>query len=162
MARDLARPPRRWLQWTSGLLLIAIGCAAQPAMAQTAVTAPPVPAGQARIWFYRALEPYGSLNLARIDVNGSYFGAVLNGGAFYRDVPPGHYHIAPESFGRDFNQDKDVDLASGQQLYVKIVSLEDWAVSVSGSRTFRRDTFYAWLIAPEVAQVEMARARSGV
>ena len=57
-------------------------------------------------------------------MNGGYIGAVENGNAFYRDVPPGHYHIAPESFGRDFNQDKDVDLAAGQQLYVKIVSLE--------------------------------------
>jgi ABC-type transport system substrate-binding protein len=34
------------------------------------------------------LKPYGSLNLARIDVNGSYIGAVENGNAFYRDVPP--------------------------------------------------------------------------
>ena len=67
----------------------------------------------------------------------------------------------PESFGRDVNQDKDVDLAPGQQLYVKIVSLEDWGVSVSGSRNIVRDTFYAWLIAPEVAQIEIARALSG-
>jgi hypothetical protein len=28
----------------------------------------------------------------------------------------------------------DVDLAAGQQLYVKIVSLESWGVSVSGSK----------------------------
>jgi hypothetical protein len=149
------------LQWASGLLLIATSLA--PAMAQVAVSAPPpVAPGQARIWFYRSLEPYGSLNLARIDVNGSYFADVANGSALYRDVPPGHYHIAPVSFGRDFNQDKDVDLASGQQLYVKIVSLEDWGVSVSGSRSIRRDTFYAWLIAPEVAQVEIARQRGGI
>jgi hypothetical protein len=108
------------------------------------------------------LEPYESLDLARIGMNGSYIGAVENGNVFYRDVPPGHYHIAPESFGRDFNQDKDVDLAPGQQLYVKIVSLQSWGVSVSGSRNFQRDTFYAWLIPPEVAQVEIARARSGI
>ena len=82
--------------------------------------------------------------------------------AFYRDVPPGHYHIAPQSFGRDFNQDKDVDLTPGQQLFVKIVSLESWGVSVSGSRKIQRDTFYAWLIPQEVAQVEIARDRSGI
>jgi hypothetical protein len=162
MAVDLASRPRRWLQWAGGLLLMVAACAASPAMAQVTVTTPPVSANPARVWFYRSLEPYGSLNLARINMNGSYIGAVANGSSFYLDVPPGHYHIAPESWGRDFNQDKDVDLAPGQQLYVKIVSLDDWAVGVSGSRTFRRDTFYAWLIAPEVAQVEMARSRSGV
>jgi hypothetical protein len=69
--------------------------------------------------------------------------------------------LAPESFGRDFNQDKDVDLAAGQQLYVKIVSLESWGVSVSGSKNFERDAFYAWLISPEVAQAEIARGAAG-
>jgi hypothetical protein len=141
-------------------LLIAAAWA--PATAQISVAAPPpVVPGQARIWLYRSLEPYGSLNLARIDVNGSYFADVGNGSALYRDVPPGHYRIVPESFGRDINQDKDVNLASGQQLYVKIVSLEDWGVSVSGSRSIRRDTFYAWLISPDVAQVEIARQQGG-
>jgi hypothetical protein len=75
------------------------------------------------VWFYRPWEPSESLNFALIDMNGSYVGAAENGSTFYRDVPPGHYHIAPESFGRDFNRDRNVDLAPGQQLYVKIVSL---------------------------------------
>jgi len=162
MATGGAARPRKWLHWASGLLLIGAGCAEPPATASVPASAIPAPAGQARIWFYRPLEPYGSLNLARIDVNGSYIGAVENGNAFYRDVPPGHYHIAPESFGRDFNQDKDVDLAAGQQLYVKIVSLESWGVSVSGSKNFERDAFYAWLISAEVAQAEIARERGGI
>jgi hypothetical protein len=152
--------PRRWLRWASGLLLIVAGCAEPPAMVP--VAAPPVPAGQARVWFYRPYEPSESLNLARIAMNGSYVGAVENGSAIYRDVPPGHYHIAPESFGQDVNQDRNVDLAPAEQLYVKIVSLESWGVSVSGSKNFARDTFYAWLIPPEVAQVEIARNRSGI
>ena len=111
---------RSWLFCASGLLLIAAGCA-QPT-ATVPVVAPPIPSGQARVWFYRPWEPSESLNLALIDMNGSYVGAAENGSAFYRDVPPGHYHISPESFGRDFNQDRNVDLAPGQQLYVKIVS----------------------------------------
>ncbi len=161
MAKDPALQPRRWLLWASGLLLTAVGCAGPSATAQVAVSAP-IPAGQARVWFYRPLEPYESLNLARIDMNGSFVGAVANGNAFYRDVPPGHYHIAPESFGSDFNQDRNVDLIPGQQLYVKIVSLGSWGVSVSGSKNMARDTFYAWLIPPQVAEVEIARDRSGI
>lgn len=161
MARDPAPRPGRW-RWAIGLLLIVSGCAEPSATAQVVVATPPVPAGQARVWFYRASEPYGSLNLALVDMNGSYVGAVANGNAFYRDVPPGHYHIAPQSFGRDSNQDRNVDLAPGQQLYIKIVSLESWGVSVSASKNIARDAFYAWLIPPQVAQVEIARDRSGI
>jgi hypothetical protein len=152
MARSSAPRPRRWLQCAGVLLLTAAGCA-EPS-AQIFVAAPPVPAGQARIWFYRPLELSESLNLANIDVNSGYFGSVANGGVFYRDVSPGHYHIAPVSYNRDFNQNKDVDLADGQQLYVKIVSLQNWD---GACRHCLRDTFYAWLIPPEVAQIEIAR-----
>jgi hypothetical protein len=151
---------RWWAKWASGLLLVTAGCAEPPATAQTPVTAPPVPLGQARIWFYRSYEPYESLNLANIDVNGSYFGAVANGSAFYRDVSPGYYHIAPVSYGRDFNQDRDVVLVPGQQLYIKILSSRSWEEGFG--KDYRRDTFYAWLIPPQVAQVEIARDRSGI
>ena len=153
---------RCWAKWASGLLLIAAGCTQPPATAQLPVAAPPVPAGQARIWFYRDWEPSESLDLALIDMNGSYVGAVAKGSAFFRDVPPGHYHIAPESFGRDFNQDRSVDLSPGQQLYVKIVSLNSWGMSVSGCKNCARDAFYAWLIPPEIAQAEIARDRTGI
>ena len=159
MMRDSAPRPRRWLLWASGLILITAGCADPPAMPQVPAAAPPALAGQARIWFYRDWQPSESLNLANIDVNGSYFGSVANGSAFYRDVPAGHYHIAPVSYNRDFNQDKDVDLAPGQQLYVKILSSQSWD---GACRDCVRDTFYAWLIPPQVAQGEIARARSSI
>jgi Protein of unknown function (DUF2846) len=152
--------PRRWLLWASGLLLIVAGCVESPATVPAA--APPIASGQARVWFYRSWEPSESLDLALIDMNGSYVGAVENGGAFYRDVPPGHYRIAPESFGRDTNQDRNVDLAPGQLLYVKVVSLESWGESVSSCKNCARDAFYAWLIPPEVAQAEIARDRAGI
>jgi hypothetical protein len=104
MTRGSAPRPSSWLLWASGLMLFAAGCAAPPAMPEASVPAPPVPSGQARIWLYRDWEPSESLNLANIDVNSSYFGSVANCGVFYRDVPPGHYHIAPQSYGQDFNQ----------------------------------------------------------
>ena len=71
---------RSWLFCASGLLLIAAGCA-QPT-ATVPVVAPPIPSGQARVWFYRPWEPSESLDLALIDMNGSYVGAAENGSAF--------------------------------------------------------------------------------
>ena len=150
--------PRRvvWALWASGVMLIAAGCADPPTIPYVP---PPVLAGQARIWFYRDWLPSESLNLANIDVNGVYFGSVANGSAFYRDVPAGHYHIAPVSYNRDINQDRDVDLAAGQQLYVKILSSQSWG---GACRDCVRDTFYAWVIPPQIAEGEIARVRSSI
>ena len=157
MTRGFTRRPRGGLLWASALLLVATGCAARPPVAEV-----PIPAGQARIWVYRNWLPSESLNLANVDVNGVYFGSVPNGGVFYRDVPPGVYHIAPESWARDFNQDTNVAVVPGQQVYVKILDLTSWATSVSLAKNFRRDSFYAWLIPPQVAQLEIARDNSGL
>ena len=56
------------------------------------------------------------------------------GSASYRDVPAGPYHITVDSYGKDFNQDKNVQLAAGQELYVKIVSLRNWVAGGGGCR----------------------------
>jgi hypothetical protein len=155
MARNIAPRPRRWLHWAGALLLAVSSCATPPP--PTAQL--PVPAGHARMWFYRTWLPSESLNLTNIDVNGSYFGSVANGTAFYRDVPPGHYYIAPESYNRDFNQNRDVYLAPGQQVYVKILSSQSWD---GACRSCVRDTFYAWVIPPQIAQAEIAGTRYGI
>ena len=138
------------------LMLLATACATSPAPQVAAL-----PSGQARIWFYREWEPSESLNLANIDVNGSYFGSVANGGVFYRDVLPGHYHIVPQSYGQDFNQDQDVDLAPGQQVYCDVASLRSWEEG-GDVAVFDRDTFYIRLMSPEVAQAAIARNRNGI
>jgi hypothetical protein len=136
----------------AGLLLVA-GCTEPQQMA--AVPAGPIPPGQARIWFYRVYDPSLSRNIANVDLNGARVVSVLPGdGPSYRDVPPGSYHIAPESFGVDTNQTRNVQLAAGQEIYVKI--LDDPLMMSSGDRTeFRRDTFYAWLMPPAIARAEM-------
>jgi hypothetical protein len=157
MARGSGLVSIKRLLWASALLSIATGCAGRPPVAQV-----PIPAGQARIWFYRNWLPSESLNLANVEVNGAFYGSVENGGAFYRDVPPGNYHIAPQSWARDVNQDTNVALVPGQQVYIKILDLTSWATSVSASRNFQRDSFYAWLIPPQVAQVEIARDHGGI
>jgi hypothetical protein len=138
------------------LALMTAGCAERPALET------PIPPGQARIWFYRNWLPSESLNLANIEMDGAYVGSVANGGVFYRDVPPGTYHIAPESWARDINQTTNVAVAPGQQAYVKILDLTSWATSVSVSKNFQRDSFYAWLIPPQVAQAEITRDHGGL
>ena len=162
MAKETISPAKRWLLWASGVLLIAAGCSDLSGSGQVAASAPPVPPGQARVWFYRPLEPSESLNLALLNMNGDYVGTVANGGVFYRDVPPGHYRITPRSFISDPAQDQNVDLAPGQQAYVKIVSLSSWGAGNSAAKNFQRDAFWAWLIPPEVARVEIGQDRRSI
>ncbi len=140
----------------AGLLLMMGACVSLPGSNEAHGPAPPVPAGQARIWVYRERLPSESLNHAKVDVNGSYFGSVANGASFYRDLPPGRYRIVPQSYSHDFSQDSNVALAPGQQAYVKILSMQTWD---GACRDCYRDTFYAWLIPPPVAQAEIARGR---
>jgi hypothetical protein len=142
------------------LLLATAACSQLPSTASVAV--PPIPAGQARVWFYRDGGPYDGAGTPYIRMNDAIVAISEPGSASYRDVPSGPYHITVDSYGKDFNQDKNVQLAAGQQLYVKIVSLRNWVVggggSENGSGDFARDTFYVWLIPPEVARAEVARS----
>ena len=149
---------RSWLQRAAGctLVLMLAGCAAPAARQAAGVAASPVPAGAARIWFYREFEPSVSLNLANVSLNGVLAASVQpDGSAMYRDVAPGHYHVTVESVGRDINQDKDVDLAPGQEAFVKILALAGWEAGF-GRGTYQRDTFYVSLVPPQVARAELA------
>jgi Protein of unknown function (DUF2846) len=161
MARDAALRLRRRLLCACALLMIGTGCANRPPEAEV-----PIPAGQARIWFYRNWLPSESLNLANMNVNGVYFGSVENGGAFYRDVSPGTYRIVAQSWaynpGTTPDMSTNVAVVPGQQVYIKVVDLTSWATSVSVSRNFQRDAFWAWLIPPQIAQAEIARDRNGI
>ena len=140
------------LPLVTAFVLLAAGCTQLPVTAS--VTVPPIPAGEARIWFYRDNEPYAGKGRPAIAANGGYVGIAELGGAFYRDFPPGHYHVTVETYGVDFNQTADLDLAAGQQAYVKIVSNPEWARgTLSG---YERPTFYAWHIPNEVAQAAAA------
>jgi len=91
MASRLTPRSRRWLQWASGLLLIAAGGAQPLAMA---AAAPQIPAGEARIWFYeyatRVREnSFAGALIPTVVANGTYVGPVPPGTLFYRDVALG-------------------------------------------------------------------------
>jgi hypothetical protein len=139
---------------TAGALLLSAANCAQPALT-SAIAIPPIPAGEARIWIYRDNEPYAGKGLPAVAANGGYIGQAELGGAFYRDVAPGHYHVTVETFGVDVNQTADFDLPAGRAAYVKIVSNPSW-VSYGLENQIERPTFYAWLIPNEVAQADIA------
>ena len=131
------------------------GCAELPPPTSTAAL-PGVPSGQARIWIYRDYEPYQTLARPYVRLNDRIVGISEPGGAFYRDLSPGLYRATVDTYGYDVNQFADVPLAAGQTIYVKVESLEFWLVSDRSSSGY--DTFYTRLIAPEVAQAEVARS----
>lgn len=139
----------------AGLLLAMTACAQQPA-SLAASSPPPIPAGEARIWVYRTYEPYADHGLPAVYANGVTIGWAQLGGAFYRDAAPGHYHVTVQSYGVNSNQSSDLDLAAGQEAYIRIVSLPSWAEGFNQRRTYERPTYYAWLILPQVAAAEVA------
>jgi hypothetical protein len=148
------------------LLFTAAACAQPPLTASVAV--PPIPAGEARVWFYRPVDAYDSLNTPYIRMNDAIVGISLPNGASYRDVPAGQYHIAVDSYLNSPQQDANVALVPGQELYVEVVSLRNWQggggggggsqSGGGGDNGYGRDTFYTWVIPPEAARPAVARS----
>jgi len=151
---------RRLLQAGAGSLLLAtMSCAAPPPTA--AVALPPIPAGQARAWFYRDPGPYDCLGTPYIRMNQAVVGVSQIGGASYRDVPPGQYLVAVDSYLTAPDQTRNVYLFPGQQMYFKVVCLRNWIAGggIRNDSGYMRDTFYVWDIPPEVAQGDVARSQ---
>jgi hypothetical protein len=139
-----------------GLALLALVGCLPPAATAGSVAVSPVAPGTARIWFYRDYEPSVSLNIANVALNGVPAAYVQpDGTALYRDVPAGHYHITVGSESTDVNQSKDVELAPGQEAFVKVLALSSWN-SGGDTVSFQRDTFYVSLVPPQVARTELA------
>ena len=133
------------------LILSVNACAVSPA---PQVTAPPP--GHGRIWFYRLWAPSESLNVANIDVNGVYVGSVEPGGAFYRDVTPGIYDVVPQNQYLDYNQNTNVAVVPGEQIFIAVLDLTSWANAVSGSQWYvHRDGWYAQLVLPQYALAQI-------
>jgi len=150
----------RGLLHTSGgfLLLIMAGCSPLPPT--EAVAIPPIPSGQARVWFYRDGGPYDDgAGTPYLRMNEAIVGVSQPQGALYRDVAPGQYYVTVDSYGRDFNQFRWVYLFPGQQAFFKIVSLRNWVACGSVRNECQRDTFYVWEMPPEVAQGDVARSQ---
>ena len=144
------------------LLLAALtlaGCAQPgPPFASLAASLPPVPAGEARIFFYRWLEPYESTAATAVLLNGNRVAVTETGSVLYRDLAPGQYTISIPNSGRYPYQFKTVVLAPGEVMYARIESRRDWAVCNIYSDACQ-DTFVVNLVAPSLGLSEMRGLR---
>jgi hypothetical protein len=55
---------------------------------------------------------------------------------------------------------RDVDLASDQEAYAKVLSPDNWIQGggQDAGGEYHRDTFYVWLMAPETARPQIAQS----
>jgi hypothetical protein len=151
---------RLWLVAATVLLLLPATASAQPPAAPYLNAAPPP--GLARIWFFRDLNPNETQAMAYIRLNGTVAGVSEAGGAFYRDVAPGRYHISVDSYVEDPHNEADVVLAPGMEAYARVVPFDD-IVQGGGGRGgggggYRRNTFVVWLYPPEVGRAAVAHS----
>jgi hypothetical protein len=80
----------------TSLLVILLGWVS-PTLAATPDEAPPIGAGQARIWFLRQLIPGSAFAAPMIYANGTAIAISSEGTAFYHDFPPGDYVFSVEN-----------------------------------------------------------------
>ena len=143
---------------SAGVLLIATaGCAPPPSAAP--YLAAPIPAGMARIWFYRDANPNDLLAEAYIRLNGRIVGVTEPGAAFYRDVAPGSYHISVDSYVEDPHNERDAALAPGTETYAKVLPLDTFVQGVGAvGGGYRRNNFVVWLYPPVAARPSIAHS----
>lgn len=160
VAPDTKSPAFRLLAAVGLTLCLAVLTAlpATVARGQTGSVSPSP--GAARIWFYQDSDVYVNRNYATVMINGAVAGSVQPYGGFIsRDVAPGRYHLTVDSEGTSVNQDAYVDLAPGQEAFVKILNLSSWDTGGLGG-TYQRDTYFLRVMPPAVAGAEMARGHS--
>jgi hypothetical protein len=148
----------RWL--LSALAGISMHATASYGQWAPAGSLPPIPPGEARVWFYRDAGVYDSQQQPFILMNGTIIGVSQPRGSFYFDVKPGFYHVTVQQYLSNPEQDANINLVPGQQVYLKIVSLTG-CISGGGTRQssnrFERPCFYVWNIPTQVAQADVAR-----
>jgi hypothetical protein len=77
--------------------LVLLGGLLTPAFAASPEQAPPIPAGQSRVWFVRQLLPGTIFTPPMVYVNGTPIARSAEGTAFYRDLAPGQYNFTVEN-----------------------------------------------------------------
>jgi hypothetical protein len=138
----------------AAILVLAANCTAQPPASSVALA--PIPAGDARLWFYRDGGPLDTQQRPYIRLNGQIAGISEPSSAFYRDVVPGRYAVTVDSYMSSyFGQFAEVSLAAGQEAYIKVLSQGDKVVSDRAAR----ENFYTRVVPAEVARADVTRSR---
>jgi len=88
-------------------------------------SADPVATG-ARLVLSRGGHCRGKHDYPYVRLNGAIADVPVQGGAFYRDVPPGRYQITVDSQGLSPSPSRDVALVAGEQIYVRIGLGASW------------------------------------
>ena len=138
------------------VLLAVVNADAQQPTTRSVVI-PPIPPGQARIWIYSGSQPTSPFNyphMEAVTLNGVNLGYEQLGQGFYRNVAPGHYVIAAPSFlALDPSQSATVDLAAGQEAYLKLDAL-GWP---NGGGENMVVEYYVRLMPPQIARTAIAQ-----
>jgi hypothetical protein len=157
-------PLSQWLVCAAAgiLFFTTTGCVQLPLAGSVAI--PPIPQTEARAWFYRDVNLYESRERPFVRMNGDVIGLSEPGGTFYRDVPPGNYHVSVDSYLPPFNSTRDVYLFPGQQVYFKVLPEQQFCGGggggdMGGAGECMRANFYVWTMPPEVAQAAVARSQ---
>ena len=124
MSKNSGVRPRCLQRCAANLILLMTSCGQLPPTSSAVI--PPIPAGDARFWIYRNDGPYDSQDRPYLRLNGQVAGIVEPNGAFYRDVPAGHYAITVDSYGVPYpNQFVQGDLGAGQEVFIKVLSMRE-------------------------------------
>jgi hypothetical protein len=156
MSPDSGTRRRWWRHLRPSFLLTLASCSPLPPM--SSVSIPPIPAGEARLWFYRDGGPYEIQASPYLRLNGRVAGISEPDGAFYRDVIPRHYVVTVDSYLDSYvYQFASIDLAAGQEAYVKVLSMR--RDKATGETGFARDIFFTRIIPADAARAEAAPRR---
>jgi hypothetical protein len=140
------------------VLLALTACAGeQPTFDQLGARLPPAPANTARIFVYRAFEPYQSLQWVPVFFNNDTIGAVGPGKVILRDVAPGTYTIEAKSEGLWPEQAKTVTVRPGGVVYAKITSFK--GLDPTADAPSELITYVVVLMDPATAQREIGPLR---
>jgi hypothetical protein len=155
MPTNLEIVPRLLSFAAASFVLLAVANADAQSPATSSVVIPPIPSGQARIWIYRGSQPTAPIEVPHMEavtLNGVNVGYTQEGGGFYRNVAPGHYVIAAPSLALDPDQSATLDLAAGQEAYLKLDMLE-W----SGMGENNVDVVRVRVTPPQTARTAIAQ-----
>lgn len=111
---------RRHVVYGLVLALISLGGSVIPAAAATPDQAPPVPAGQSRVWFLRQLLPGSIVTPPTVYVNGAPIARSAQGTVFYRDFVPGQYAFTVENCLRQAGTGQTMTLRPNTQYAIEV------------------------------------------